>query len=177
MRKKMDYETKTALSFIDRLSTGQHNLWPHDFEFSETSDDELTEAFGYWFGGHRWANSGDTFVQFGRDGTGSMFLLWYYPDLNAPPPVVLLGSEGERCLMATDIDDFIRQLGSGQLFFNETWSEPLPNEIDEMDWCELRRTIHEKYGLGDEPPEKIAEKARLTHPDFPRWVESMIEYE
>ena len=117
MRIKLDDDTKSALSFIDRLSTGQHNPWPHDFEFSETNDDELTEAFGYWFGGRRWATFGGTFVQFGQDGGGSMFLLWYYPDLNAPPPVVLLGSEGERCLMATDIDDFIRQLGSGQLFF------------------------------------------------------------
>lgn len=177
MRVKLDDDTKSALSFIDRLSTGQHNPWPHDFEFSETNDDELTEAFGYWFGGRRWATSGDTFVQFGQDGGGSMFLLWYYPDLNAPPPVVFLGSEGERCLIATNIDDFIRQLGSGHRFSYGTWMEPLPNEIDELVRCELRRAIHEKYGLGDEPPESFAEKARLAHPDFPRWVTSMVEYE
>lgn len=173
----MDDETLNARSFLKILCGSEQIRWPIDFAVFEPNDEELAETFGCWFGGQRWSTSGDTFAQFGKDATGSMFLLWYYPGLTTQPPVVFLGSEGESCLVSNSIEDFIHQLGSGKLFFNGDWYAPSPGENKDLDWQNLQRLIHEKLGRSDETPEQLSEKARQAHPDFTRWVESMVEYE
>lgn len=177
MRLKMDDETLSARSFLKTLCESEQIKWPIDFAVFEPSDEELAETFECWFGGQRWSTSGNTFAQFGQDATGSMFLLWYYPSLTTRPPVVFLGSEGESCLVSNSLEDFIRQLCSGKLFFNGGWYAPSPGEDEDLDWKSLQRLIDEKLGGINETPEQLSEKAHHAHPDFTRWVESMVEYE
>lgn len=177
MRIKMDDQTLDAVLFLKTLCESDQIKWPIDFDVVGPSDEELAETFGSWFGGQRWSTAGDTFAQFGEDGTGSMFLLWYYPDLKTRPPVVFLSSEGESCLVSNSLEDFIHQLGSGKLFFSGNWYAPSSGEDEDLDWQNLQHLIHEKLGRSDETPEQLSAKARRTHPDFSRWVESMGEYE
>ncbi|KFE56892.1 hypothetical protein [Pseudomonas syringae] len=174
MREKMDAATQAAVSFLKGLSTGPHIEWPHDFRVVEPSDEQLAEEFGYCFGGQRWSTSGDTFVQFGRDASGSMFLLWYYPGLNAKPPVVYVGSEGESMLLATDIEDFIRQLGLGESFCCGAFG--CSDEFNERVWSELRRIIQDEFEFSDENLQQLIDKASQSHPDFTMWFESVVEY-
>lgn len=176
MHSKLDDATRDAIAFINTLYDQDLIGWPIDFESASYSDEELAETFGHWFGGQRWAAAGDSFVQFGQDGTGSMFLLWYYPGLKTQPPVVFLGSEGETSLVASNIEDYIRQLASGKQFFDGAWLEPDEDDERKLDWQALARAVDERYGLGDATPEQLAEKARREHPDFDQWVNSNVEY-
>ncbi|MCO8166091.1 hypothetical protein NJC38_28590 [Pseudomonas sp. 21LCFQ010] len=176
MQSKLDPTTRDAIAFIEGLCERQLITWPIDFEFLATTDEDLAETFGHWFGGQRWAAQGDSFVQFGQDGTGSLFLLWYYPGLTGTPPVVFMGSEGESSLVAGSLEDFIRQLGSGQVFYVDSWVEPDEDDNQDMDWQALAEAIDERYGLSDETAQQLAEQAARLHPDFTGWVESKVEY-
>ncbi|KQQ66379.1 hypothetical protein ASF84_23985 [Pseudomonas sp. Leaf127] len=175
MNSKLDDTTRDAIDFINTLCEDGLIDWPIDFEPAAFSDAELAETFGHWFGGQRWSEAGDTFVQFGQDGTGSMFLLWYYPGLSTRPPVVFMGSEGATSLVANDIEDFIRQLASGKQFFDGDWLEPDEDEDRELDWQALAQAVDARYGLGDETPEQLSDKARREHPDFDQWVALKVE--
>lgn len=176
MQSKVDPATRDAIAFIEGLCERGLITWPIDFEFYQASDADLAETFGHWFGGQRWASDGDSLVQFGQDGTGSLFLLWYYPGLSGKPPVVFMGSEGESSLVADNLEDFIRQLGSGQVFYVDSWVEPDEDDNEEMDWQALADAIDERYGLSKETPQQLAEKAARSHPDFSAWVASKVEY-
>lgn len=70
-----------AIEFIDRLCEQNIITYPIDYETCYPSDKELTETLTCWFGGSKWSKNGDCFVQFAQDGTGSLFLLWFYPSL------------------------------------------------------------------------------------------------
>ena len=176
MRAKVKSATQESIDFLSSLCEKEIISWPIDYEVFTPSDDELEETFGHWFGGNKWAANGDTFVQFGQDGTGSMFLLWFYPNLKAEPPVVFMGSEGESCLVSSDIDDFIKKISSGKLFYDGSWLDPDEEEKEELDWDKLRKAIESRFGKVSQTPEQLSENAKGAHPDFKAWVESNIEY-
>ena len=118
MPNKLSTKTQEDMKFIDALCEKEIISWPIDYEPYHPTNEELSETLGHWFGSDKWSKSGDSFLQIGQDGAGSLFCLWFYPVLKEEPPVVFLGSEGESSLVASDTSDFIRQLSSGKLFFN-----------------------------------------------------------
>ncbi|MBK4992976.1 hypothetical protein IAE39_001150 [Pseudomonas sp. S37] len=172
----VEVATRDALIFLKGLCEAELITWPIDYEFVEHSDEQLAETFGDWFGGTRWSECGDCFVHFGRDGSGSLFLLWYYPELISQPPVVFMGSEGECGLVADNIQDFIRQMGSGKVFFDNAWITPEDEDNMVINWAGLACAIEQQYGSNHVTPEQLLDKAKRNHVDFAQWVESKVEY-
>ena len=144
MREKISPKIQDLLDFIDELCKQEIVTYPIDYEIEHPSDRDLAATLRCWFGSDRWSKEGDSFVQFGQDGTGSLFLLWFYPSLKTEPPVVFLGSEGESYLVAADISDFIQQLASGKLFSRGSWLDPEPDEKQELDWQRLELAVENK---------------------------------
>jgi hypothetical protein len=166
-----------SLNFIDELCKQEIIAYPPiDYEICHPSDGELAETLGYWFGSDKWSQNGDSFVQFGQDGTGSLFLLWFYPALTTEPPVVLLGSEGDSCLVAANINDFINQLASGKVFFNGNWFDPEADETPTFDWQRFRLTVQAKLGKSEMSLLELSNNATRLHPAFTTWVQTQIGY-
>ena len=176
MREKITTKIQNLLNFIDELCEQEIITYPIDYEIEHPSDLDLAATLRCWFGGDRWSEEGDSFVQFGQDGTGSLFLLWFYPSLKIEPPVVFLGSEGESCLVAANIGDFIYQLASSKIFFDGEWIDPEPDEKQTLDWQQLKLTVENKLGKNDKLPTQIRDLAVKIHPNFASWVESKIDY-
>ncbi|MEM8831956.1 MAG: hypothetical protein AAGE96_21765 [Cyanobacteria bacterium P01_G01_bin.19] len=177
----IDIEIQESLDFLEELCEREIIHYPIDFEIYRSSDHELSETLKSWFGSDRWSEDGDCFWQFGQDGSGSLFLLWYYPSLEIEPPVVFLGSEGESCIFAASVNDFIQQLASGKLFcpYGDnicSWLNPDDEEKEQLDWHKLKITVENKLGKSTVSPEEIRDKALKTHPDFSSWIETKIDY-
>jgi hypothetical protein len=166
-----------SLNFIDELCKQKIIAYPPiDYEICHPSDEELAETLGCWFGSDKWSKNGDSFVQFGQDGTGSLFLLWFYPALTTEPPVVFLGSEGDSCLVAANINDFIRQLASGKLFFNGKWFDPEVDGTSKYDWQRFRLAVEAKLGKSEMSLLELSNNATRLHPAFTTWVQTQIDY-
>lgn len=110
------------------------------------------------------------FAVFGRGSTGSTYALWLRDTQDASAaPVVVLGSEGEFLVLATDCREFCRLLGCGydELEWDKLtepgkkWNETQP----------LRDWLAEKMSL-DFPAtgEAIVAAAKAKHPDFAQYV-------
>ena len=175
MRNKISSSTQESLDFLQNICDEGIVSWPIDYETNNANDRELAQTFGFWFGGDKWSKHGDTFAQFGQDGTGSMFLLWFYPNLTGEPPVVFMGSEGETCIVASNINDFIKQLCSGKLFFDGGWLDPVEEDKDKIDWDNLRMIAEAKFGSLELSPDQLCGRAKNAHPSFVEWVESNVE--
>ena len=176
MLEKLSCESKKLIDALNNLSREGVVSYSIDYEAYECSDDDLTETFGHWFGGTKWKNSGDSFIQFGQDGSGSLFLLWFYPGLAGEPPVVFMGSEGEAHFVAPNIKSFVMQLCSGKLFYDGGWLEPEDDEKEELDWDVLKSRAEELVGPIAKNPEEIRDEGLCSCPSFPDWVKSKVEY-
>ena len=177
----INIEVQNSLDFLEELCQQEIIHYPIDFEMYQSQDRELAETLNSWFGSDRWSEDGDRFLQFGQDGSGSLFLLWYYPSLEIEPPVVFLGSEGESCIFANNINDFIQQLASGKLFcpYGDNfcdWLDPSEEERKQLNWHKLKVTVENKFGKSKVSPEAIRDNALKTHPNFPSWVETKVDY-
>ncbi|GMA32946.1 hypothetical protein [Litorihabitans aurantiacus] len=86
------------------------------------------------------------------DGTGSFAALWLDPDDAGAVRVVMLGSEGERSLLADDAVDFLRLVAIGYL--------------------ELR-----DWAIEEEPDEEEDGESVAALADFRAWVEAELDVE
>lgn len=86
-----------------------------DFEPYDAFDsaEETTDWLRHWTGNHDL--DGDAYRVFGQDGTGGLAALWCVRT-GLPlveQPVVFLGSEGERGVVAANLSDFLWLLADG----------------------------------------------------------------
>jgi len=108
----------------------------------------------------------EQFAVFGNGSTGSTYALWLRETRNSEQaPIVLLGSEGEFLVLATNADEFCRLLGCG---------------YDELEWDNLTQPPQhwaETSGLRDwlksrcnfnfpSTGEEIVKTAQERYPDF-----------
>lgn len=86
-----------------------------DFEPYDAFDsaEETTDWLRHWTGNHELV--GDAYRVFGQDGTGGLAALWCVRPGRplAEQPVVFLGSEGERGVVAANLSDFLWVLADG----------------------------------------------------------------
>lgn len=77
------------------------------------SAEETTDWLRNWTGNHEL--DGDAYRVFGQDGTGGLAALWCVRPGRplAEQPVVFLGSEGERGVVAASLSDFLWVLADG----------------------------------------------------------------
>jgi hypothetical protein len=163
----MDGDTRAALEFIRALVDDGVIRRPMDYQATALAEFDVST----WFERDPAALEGHKFIQFGQDGTGSGYCLWYYPTLgDRRPPVVFWGSEGDYAFVAGNADDFARQLTSGMLPYQGLWVEPDDAERKEIDVDALRRKAETRFGPSDVPPDELRKKAKPTHPDFEDWV-------
>jgi hypothetical protein len=107
---------------------------------------------------------------FGRGSTGSSYALWLVPNRNPDEaPVVLLGSEGEFIVLASNAFEFCRLLGLG---YDEVESDDLT--APPAEWAEtagLRNWLAERFKIEFPPTgEGIARVAREKDPGFGEWM-------
>ncbi|MFI9235664.1 SMI1/KNR4 family protein [Streptomyces sp. NPDC053079] len=86
-----------------------------DFEPYDAFDsaEEITHWFRCWTGNHEL--DGDAYRVFGQDGSGGLAAIWRARPGRplAEQPVVFMGSEGERGVVAGNLSDFLWVLADG----------------------------------------------------------------
>ncbi|SDL77506.1 SMI1/KNR4 family protein [Streptomyces wuyuanensis] len=86
-----------------------------DFEPYDAFDsaEETTDWLRHWTGNHEL--DGDAFRIFGQDGSGGLAAIWFARPGRpaADQPVVFMGSEGERGVVAGNLSDFLWVLADG----------------------------------------------------------------
>lgn len=111
------------------------------------------------------------FMPFGRGACGDVYALWLTEDL--PPeraPVIILGSEGQLDVLASNSTEFCRLLclGYSEIGLDDIDSEPADFEETKP----FRDFIQKKYHFElPETAQSIIEQARSLFPDFKHWVE------
>ncbi|QDT34800.1 hypothetical protein [Thalassoglobus polymorphus] len=136
------------------------------FEISTIGDGDLQA----WFPSD--TTMQNRFAVFGRGSTGSVYAIWLQDHGNADAsPVVVLGSEGELLILATDSKEFCRLLGCGydELEWDDI-SQPSPGWDDTKP---LREWLASRFDI-DFPTtgKQIVDVARDRYPDFSQFVQS-----
>lgn len=108
----------------------------------------------------------EQFAVFGNGSTGSTYALWLRETRNSEKaPVVLLGSEGDFLVLATNADEFCRLLGCGydELEWDDLTQPPLywAETSALRDWLKIRCNF-DFPATGDE----IVKTAQKRYPDF-----------
>ncbi len=163
-------ENYKDFAFLRSLQESGLLGWPIDFECNNQTAEQVAETLGYWFGHDNWKKDGGSFVQFGQDGSGSLYCLWLYPGLTGEAPIVFFGSEGERSLVCGSTREFAALITSGLLPFEGGWVEPSEEDLNEIDWGVLKKLgLEHTKGLVVKP-EQCQESAETKHPSFEGWV-------
>ncbi|GAA2475575.1 SMI1/KNR4 family protein [Streptomyces longisporus] len=114
------------------------------------SAEESTDWIRHWTGNHEL--DGDAYRVFGQDGTGGLAALWCTRPGRplAEQPVVFLGSEGERGVIAGNLSDFLWVLADGLgpmevIEYEQREARPNPTltELAERHATTPRRTAQE----------------------------------
>lgn len=171
----LDQASETAVLSLLKWQEQGLIMWPMDLELQLPSAVEGAESLAAWLGREvRW-QGGDQLIQFGRDGTGSLYCLWSYSDLKGPPPVVFLGSEGELDHVAESAEHFVRYLGAGFDFGFGGWyviGNLTPAEAQRR--RQLQAEIEPCYGRLEVQPDQLDQQQLAgPHPCFASWVEAV----
>lgn len=154
------------------------DLWPEDAEdaidlevYDEWLDDE--ETLDWW---RAWTGNDDLasapFHIFGQDGTGGF--VGFFDRSGGTPltecPIVFLGSEGAKGVVAADLNDFLGLLAQGTGPFEAVELDgfslpPLP---------ELQELQQEFCSAEPASVEALLQRAQDAVPDFSEYVESLI---
>ncbi|MGI5202482.1 SMI1/KNR4 family protein [Spirillospora sp. CA-108201] len=154
--------------------------WEYDDETDEARgcDFEPYDRFeepaktAWWF--RLWTGNPDVdggrFRFFGSTGAGDYAGFWLVrPGVPVTgQPVVLLGSEGDRGVIARDLGDLLWLFAAG-LGPLEAFEDPeTPGEPNDA-----FRAIAERHAPGRRPPAEIVAAARAEFPDFPDLIAAM----
>lgn len=110
-----DRRFPTALAEVARVEFDYDEGEGVDFEPYDAFDSaaETTDWLRHWTGNHEL--DGGAYRVFGQDGTGGLAAIWW-ARAGRPlveQPVVFMGSEGERGLVAGNLSDFLWVLADG----------------------------------------------------------------
>ena len=142
-----------------------------DFEpYSEFLDNEQSNAwFKAWTGND--SADGSSFRIFGQDGTGGYAGFWITDTDRSllDQSVVFLGSEGEAGVIASSFDDYLWLLAHGVGPYEAVAYPDLETDTNEQFLAFAER--HSAKGRTES--KKIIEQAKLNHPTFPSWLDSL----
>lgn len=172
---KISDQTQTNVSLLDALSLKGVIRWPIDYETDKQTFTQTADTLDSWMGGPSWRASGHKFIQFGRDASGSLFCLWFYPELIEEPPVVFIGSEGDTYVVSNNSTDFIKQITSGYIFNDGSWLEPDEEELQELNWDALLEIGQKFTGSTCSSPSELTDIAISNHPSLEEWVDDNAE--
>jgi len=144
-------------------------------EFRLRSESDWPVTLDYWFGSPGWRESGHSFELIGVDGTGGMYCLWSYPQLNSPDvPVVFLGSEGEGVsVLASCVADLVEILAQGFVWHGQSMNYvKSEGDLDPDAFPKFSSHARDKFGRELRRPDDLLVLARQLHPDFKAWVDA-----
>ena len=161
---KPDQTFPTLLAKLNKLEFDYADGEGIDFEpYSKfMSAKETTSWFRAWTGNDEVDGSG--FKVFGQDGTGGYAAFWIaQPDKDLlEQPIVFLGSEGEKGVVASNFDDYLWLLAAGfgpYEAIQDPDSDRAPNE-------QFLAFARENSSSKQVKAEAILKQARKDHPDF-----------
>jgi hypothetical protein len=97
------------------------------YEFHNLSKEKTGSEMDHWLDSKKWRDSDSALIQFGQDGTGGMFCLWFYSGLVGEPAVACFGSEGTAINVADNITEFAKRLSLGDdLYLDGVWRREYP---------------------------------------------------
>lgn len=165
----IDPSTQAALSHIHDLCADRLIAWPHfDYIVVELQEFDVSS----FFESDPSALSGHQFIQFGQNGAGSGYCLWFYPELQGAPPVVFWGTEGNYEFVADSAEDFAKQLSSGEVPADGLWVRSEDPRTPLPDFPELRRRTESRFGTWTLTADELRKKGVPRHPDFTGWVDA-----
>jgi len=133
------------------------------------SAEETTDWFRAWTGNE--TADGSCFRVFGQDGTGGYAAFWIiHPDRHLlEQPIVFLGSEGEKDVVASDFDSYLWLLASG-IGPYEAGANPIADGSPHKQFLAFAREHSSTEPMGSRT---VLEQARSKHPDFPDLIDSL----
>jgi hypothetical protein len=135
-----------------------------DFEpYSEfLSAEETTSWFRAWTGND--AADGSCFRVFGQDGTGGYAAFWItQPDKNIlEQPIVFLGSEGQKGVVALDFDSYLWLLASGVGPYEAVTNSMADGSVHDP----FLTFARDNSSVAQMGARMVVEQARSKYPDF-----------
>jgi hypothetical protein len=116
-------------------------------------------------------------LPFAIDGAGSMIGFWLYGDGMTPDsaPVIFLSSEGSgSTVLADNISDYMVMLTANRDYipFDGEFYDYEEEQKEESD--EYRKWLKSKFDLDPvDDPDPLWKRAKLRHPNFEEWAESL----
>jgi hypothetical protein len=166
-----DTTLPSALRELHRLEFDYADGDGIDFEPYEAflSSTETAKWFNAWTGNAE-AN-GAEFRVFGQDGSGGYAAFWLVAPARTvlEQPVVFLGSEGEKGVVAVNFDDYLWLLASG-IGPYEAVAYPGLNGKPNVSF---KRFAQQHSSVAALLPPQIVAKASSAYPGFPSWIESL----
>jgi hypothetical protein len=144
-----------------RSASAAWDFFAGDFEFAE---DPESSALA-WFDGRREAAA--RFQVFGQEGSGGLYAYWLSESRRPPEaPIVLLGSEGETRVIASNEDEFLALLACdiAELGMDDEEPSGSPDHERYMSW------LHEQGLSPASDPEETIVDAELAHPGLEAFV-------
>lgn len=153
------------------------NYWdkyPAFFSGSFEIDEDKYQGVRDWFRGNE---AGFSNVKaFGVDGIGSLYGVWLYEGRTSDnAPIVYLGGEGEgTTILASTWKDFLSILAGNEWepFDKEFFNAETNNEEENAAFAAWLKALHGIRPAKD--PGALMKKAKKEHPDFGRWLATVI---
>lgn len=168
---KPDHPFPTLLAKLNNLDFDYAGGAGIDFEpYHEfLSADQTTNWFRAWTGNA--AADGSCFKVFGQDGTGGYAAFWItHPDRHIlEQPIVFLGSEGEKGVVASDFASYLWLLASG-IGPYEAVAYPIGDGSPHEQFLAFARENSSVAPIGGRA---VLEQARSKHPNFSDFVDSL----
>jgi hypothetical protein len=154
-RLKFEYEDGEGIDFE-----------PYD---SFLSAEENAEWFKAWTGNS--SVDGVQFRVFGQDGTGGYAALWLALPGKAleEQPVVFLGSEGEKAVVAVNLDEYLWLLAAGVGPY-EAVSHP---GLDRMPNAQFAWFAHDNSKAAELSVAEVATRASAAYPSFSQYIDGL----
>jgi hypothetical protein len=170
---QFDLTFPSLLSSLNKLEYDYADGAGIDFEpFSEFLSEEETSAwFQAWTGNN--AADGSCFRVFGQDGTGGYAAFWItHPEKQLlEQPIVFLGSEGEKVIVACNFDSYLWLLASG-IGPYEAVAYP---DTDGSPHEQFSAFARENSTLEQMEGWAVLEKAQSKYPDFAELMDSLCQ--
>ncbi|RYD82202.1 MAG: SMI1/KNR4 family protein [Verrucomicrobiaceae bacterium] len=168
---KPDQTFPKLLAKLNKLEFDYADGEGMDFEpYSEfMSAEETTDWFRAWTGNDE--ADASAFRVFGQDGTGGYAAFWITQpkkDL-LEQPVVFLGSEGEKGVVASDFDDYLWLLAAG---FGP-WEAIVDPDSDRAPNEQFLAFARENSSSKQEKAKAILKQARTKYPDFADQIQAL----
>ena len=150
-----------------------------DYDDGEGIDFEPNEAFfaaeenASWF--RAWTGNpsvdGAQFRVFGQDGTGGYAAFWIKAAGEAleKQPVVFLGSEGERGVVAINLNEYLWLLASGVGPYEAVAYPGLERKPN----AQFTRFAQENSEIGPLSAAEVIARATAAYPDFSKYIDSL----